>query len=238
MSVPTDSIGRKAPTPTSVYKYYDESGVLLYVGITSRNIRRQREHNADKEWWRLVSTQEVEHYPSRPHAEAREAALIRSYCPPFNTRHNPWWREVREAYYNTPRKSRDRGALVSELYRAMGSQKTFRLEVVDYNDTLLRLRTLEEDQRRIAAIDPEARRGDLIIESSGRKMTLSHAGIFLDGNLSLLLQANRGVIVEPRQPVMKVRVEKDCVSIKHISLRMPTVSKRARKRSAVMPDGS
>lgn len=42
------------PEPTSVYRYYDENGLLLYVGITSRGSVRQREHNGDKEWWRFV----------------------------------------------------------------------------------------------------------------------------------------------------------------------------------------
>lgn len=86
--------------PTSVYLYYDVNGVLLYVGITSRAISRQREHNADKDWWPFVSIQSVEHYPSRAHAESRKRGLIRRYHPPFNTQHNPGHERARQAYFD------------------------------------------------------------------------------------------------------------------------------------------
>lgn len=75
-------------TPTSVYLYYDEHDILLYVGITSRGMRRQTEHNRTKAWWQYVARQEVEHYDTRPEAIAREAALIGSRTPPFNTQKN------------------------------------------------------------------------------------------------------------------------------------------------------
>jgi hypothetical protein len=86
------------PVPTSVYRYYDKAGVLLYVGITSRATTRQQEHNADKEWWAFVARQEVEHLDTRPLASERERELIRQFHPPFNKVHNNGWREVREAY--------------------------------------------------------------------------------------------------------------------------------------------
>lgn len=85
------------PTPTSVYRYYDALGALIYVGITSRGIRRNDEHNS-KVWWRFVVRQEVDHYPSRPAAEKAEKALIRQYLPPFNTKHNPHHAELRQEY--------------------------------------------------------------------------------------------------------------------------------------------
>lgn len=75
--------------PTSVYLYYDESDILIYVGITARGVSRQREHNSDKSWWSLVRRQEVEHYDSRVAAARRETDLITTWCPPFNTPQNP-----------------------------------------------------------------------------------------------------------------------------------------------------
>ena len=76
-------------TQTSVYLYFDALETLIYVGITGRGARRQREHNADKAWWPYVHHQSVEHYASRQEALDREAALIRRHSPPFNTVHNP-----------------------------------------------------------------------------------------------------------------------------------------------------
>lgn len=85
-------------TPTSVYRYYDATGVLLYVGITSRATTRQREHNADKEWWPYVARQQVEHFPSRQAAHDHEKALIRKFHPPFNRQHNPDHEAIRTLY--------------------------------------------------------------------------------------------------------------------------------------------
>lgn len=93
---PTDT--KPETAPTSVYRYYDKSGVLLYVGITSRRTRRQLEHNSDKEWWPFVARQEVDHYPNRVEAEVQERGLIRRYRPPFNKQHNPEHAEMRELY--------------------------------------------------------------------------------------------------------------------------------------------
>lgn len=87
-----------SPTPTSVYRYFDQGGLLLYVGITARGIARQREHNADKEWWPFVARQEVDHFESREAAAKRERHLIRQFHPPFNKQHNPHHDELRQIY--------------------------------------------------------------------------------------------------------------------------------------------
>lgn len=86
------------PVPTSVYRYYDEHGILIYVGITSRGMQRNREHNATKEWWHLVTSQEVEHFETRHEAEAKERSLIRKHLPPFNKQHNSEYKLSRLAY--------------------------------------------------------------------------------------------------------------------------------------------
>lgn len=84
--------------PTSVYQYFDENDVLIYVGITARSTSRQREHNADKMWWPFVARQTVEHYHARGEALLREGELIRAYRPPFNTQQNPGYLQTRAAY--------------------------------------------------------------------------------------------------------------------------------------------
>lgn len=90
--------------PTSLYKYYDSWGVLLYVGITSRGIARNVEHDG-KNWWQYVSRQEVEHFESRKDALNAEANLIKEYCPPFNIQHNNFSTESRDAYIAFRQKS-------------------------------------------------------------------------------------------------------------------------------------
>jgi hypothetical protein len=86
------------PTSTSVYRYYDVAGVLIYVGITRTGVQRNREHNSDKEWWQWVASQRVDHFPSRDAAHEHEIALIQKFRPPFNKQHNHQYRALRNVY--------------------------------------------------------------------------------------------------------------------------------------------
>lgn len=85
-------------TATSVYRYYDQYGILIYVGITKRGVTRNLEHNLQKPWWSLVASQEVDHFPSRELAHAREVELIEVHQPPFNVQHNKAYREMNAVY--------------------------------------------------------------------------------------------------------------------------------------------
>ena len=115
-----------APTPTSVYLYFDALDVLIYVGVTSRGTQRQREHNGDKEWWQFVSRQEVRHFDTRAEALAEERRLIVKHLPPFNRSHNPSHVQARAAYFDlqaaravslsaTERKSVRRGLILTAM---------------------------------------------------------------------------------------------------------------------------
>lgn len=70
---------------TCVYQYFDQSGRLLYVGITGRGVTRSHEHARSKDWWHLTTGCHIEHYATRDEALAREAYLIAAYKPPHNT---------------------------------------------------------------------------------------------------------------------------------------------------------
>lgn len=85
-------------TATSLYRYYDVAGVLIYVGITRTGIIRNRQHNDDKEWWQWVASQQVDHFPSADAAHAKEVELIQRYRPPFNKQHNPDYAAMSAAY--------------------------------------------------------------------------------------------------------------------------------------------
>jgi hypothetical protein len=106
--------------------------MLLYVGITSRGQSRNREHNQSKDWWRFVTTQSVEHHPSRPEALRRERALIRQFRPPFNTVHNPDHAATRQAYLDF----RASGGRPSELAGAVSKQRRVEMDVSQSGDVL------------------------------------------------------------------------------------------------------
>jgi hypothetical protein len=77
--------GDDTSTPTSVYRYYDDLGRLLYVGVTARGHSRATEHARSKPWWPLVARAEIEHFSTRDRALDEERYLIGYHQPPYNT---------------------------------------------------------------------------------------------------------------------------------------------------------
>ena len=71
--------------PTDVYLAYDREGRLLYVGITLGFRSRMGTHRASSEWWPETTRLEVEHYPDRRAALARESEVIGTLVPPYNS---------------------------------------------------------------------------------------------------------------------------------------------------------
>lgn len=139
MPVPGDNTQatHRSQLPTSVYRYYDKVDLLIYVGITNRGAQRNGEHNTGKEWWPFVVRQEVEHYPNRGAAAIRERELIRRYCPPFNTQHNPQHVVMREAYFKVQGGLESPRAHLEALH-----EKRVDLDIHEHHDTdLLTFRT-------------------------------------------------------------------------------------------------
>lgn len=125
-------------TPTSVYLYRDDHDILIYVGVTSRQMRRQAEHNRSKDWWPYVAAQEVEHYGTRTEALAREAELIATRTPPFNVSLNVDHDAMRTAYLAF-RESADAHSDPVKTLRELHQQ--IPLGIVEHDDTHLVLVT-------------------------------------------------------------------------------------------------
>lgn len=70
--------------PCSVYRAYDETGQLLYVGITETGVSRLDSHRLHSAWWPLTTRIELDHYPDRACARSVEAAIIDVWHPPYN----------------------------------------------------------------------------------------------------------------------------------------------------------
>lgn len=73
-----------ADSPCCVYRFYDRSGTLLYVGMTGRLLMRPQQHEQTQPWWNEVATMTVEHYPDRPSASFAEKAAVRAENPLYN----------------------------------------------------------------------------------------------------------------------------------------------------------
>lgn len=165
--------------PTSVYRYYDEHGVLLYVGITSRGIARNMEHNKSKQWWQYVTKQEVEHFPTRRAAEVREKDLIVSRRPPFNVAHNPDSGALRDAY----QKMRATASLVGQVATAgaIPPGRTPLTILPAFNPLMVSLSLSEQDAPE--GLD-SADMSNLRLSSGGRKAKIQDAQ-WVPGSLRL-----------------------------------------------------
>jgi predicted GIY-YIG superfamily endonuclease len=75
----------KITTPVFLYRLYDNSDRLLYIGITESVGQRMSVHAAKKTWWPDVATVKVEMLDGdRPHAEESERLAILAEKPLHN----------------------------------------------------------------------------------------------------------------------------------------------------------
>lgn len=90
MEVPDVPDDTTSPTgvATTLYRLFDESDVLLYVGIAVDPGRRFVRHREDKAWWGEVANIALAVYPSRSEALAAEREAIKTEKPRHNVRHN------------------------------------------------------------------------------------------------------------------------------------------------------
>lgn len=70
-----------------LYRHYDASGVLLYVGISLASVSRLMQHRRDSGWFDKITNITIEHYPTRVAALRAERAAIKSENPKHNISH-------------------------------------------------------------------------------------------------------------------------------------------------------
>lgn len=92
--MPKISVGKAAleSRPHILYRFYDRTGVLLYVGITVDFETRMAAHSKDKAWWSQVDRKatHVEYHDCRRDALDAERDAIRAERPVHNDHHNEW----------------------------------------------------------------------------------------------------------------------------------------------------
>ena len=78
----------KQDSATALYRHYDSSGALLYIGISVNPFRRTYEHTRVGEWMKSVVRIEVEYYETRSEALYAEARAIDDELPSNNVNHS------------------------------------------------------------------------------------------------------------------------------------------------------
>lgn len=75
-------------TMHTLYRFYNDVGVLLYVGITINPGARLTKHKDTKTWWQDVARVDLEHYPDRTELLSAERQAIETEKPLHNIRMN------------------------------------------------------------------------------------------------------------------------------------------------------
>ena len=93
------------PGRTGLYRLFDASGTLIYIGIATKPEERIKAHRWEKpkRWRHDIATHSVEWFDTRIEAGIAEKAAIRAELPVHNRRHHP-------AYDDAPWSSRTKAA--------------------------------------------------------------------------------------------------------------------------------
>ena len=69
---------------TILYRLYDHTEQLLYIGITTHLPSRIGQHKRTKKWWPEVRDITIEHHATRQQAEQHERDAIKNENPKYN----------------------------------------------------------------------------------------------------------------------------------------------------------
>ncbi|MFH8531556.1 GntR family transcriptional regulator [Streptomyces tendae] len=110
----------ETPERTALYRLYDASGRLLYIGITTEPKARFASHATYKSWWPQVTRKDVSWLEGTwRQALAVEAAAIQDEKPQFNGKHNaPLAPFSAESWSTIDAPPRGKAAALADLVRA------------------------------------------------------------------------------------------------------------------------
>jgi excinuclease UvrABC nuclease subunit len=69
---------------TELYRHFDASGRLLYVGVSLSVLHRLRKHRQSSEWFGEIVTITIARFETRAAALAAEKAAVQTERPRFN----------------------------------------------------------------------------------------------------------------------------------------------------------
>lgn len=72
----------------TLYRFFDESGTLLYVGMTRDPERRMDQHRRQKPWWPKAERIEMQHFTTLRELRDAEKRAIREEHPVHNIQMN------------------------------------------------------------------------------------------------------------------------------------------------------
>lgn len=73
----------------TLYRFYNEEGHLLYVGITKFFEPRLKQHYKNADWFFETASVKLEHFQTRQQVEKAESQAIKHEKPIYNIAKNP-----------------------------------------------------------------------------------------------------------------------------------------------------
>lgn len=73
---------------TTLYRFYDPAGHLLYIGVAGNPGRRFEQHANEKPWWNDIAHSTLTHFATRTEALNAERNAITTERPQHNVTHN------------------------------------------------------------------------------------------------------------------------------------------------------
>lgn len=141
---------------TALYRLYDRTKTLLYVGVTKDFGKRWNQHASSKPWWPDVQHQEVAWYETLDAALAAEATAIKDEMPRHNSTKQDPPKAPTATQHTKPRQVRGPDALWEAFERVCALRGTTRAEVI--NEQIMAFVDLhgdDEDKALLAQADAE-----------------------------------------------------------------------------------
>ena len=86
----------------SIYRHFDGTGRLLYVGCASNPVKRTYGHKAMSEWFRDVRTIRIEYWDTKEQALEAERRAVASEGPIYNAQHAKPKRDIKSGFQAFP----------------------------------------------------------------------------------------------------------------------------------------
>lgn len=75
------------PGEVALYRFFDQEGALLYIGIAEQPLQRWYAHS-HRDWWSTVARYEVAWFESRSEADGAERVAVKAERPRYNVVYN------------------------------------------------------------------------------------------------------------------------------------------------------
>jgi predicted GIY-YIG superfamily endonuclease len=117
---------------TQLYRHFDETRQLLYVGISLSTFARLSQHKAHSDWFKKIKSVEIENFETREEAMAAEREAIKNESPMFNIAMKKTMAEIEKERKQLANQGAEKDARIEEeknaITRYVGYQLAYEMD--------------------------------------------------------------------------------------------------------------